>query len=555
MKPICVLECTLRTVLQLICKCILFSSRIHDVSVSDTRIPLRCRLNPNEHFKNCLEHVTKVSKNSLRYSRIPLPDIKQPLATYLDVLFNFNTNHIDEQNKDELDRHSVQTTFSLCLTINHDEKMNTLRYRFDASADLFDQSTVQQFSRRFHLLCQQLFCSSFDLHRQPIYELSIILPDEQALLQQLHLSTTDDENETTKTIPQLFIEQAMAYPQKTALTLDDLSFTYAELFTRIQQVCSLLRTHYAIKVGDLVCQCMDRSVEMVIGILAIMMSGGVCVPLNPYDSPDRLQSLIQQIRPKLILTRSQFASAFQHTIDNGPSASVDGLSHIIFTSGSTGVPKGVAIRHHNFVSYMKTHRFDKRDVVLQLASCTFDVHLDEILSALCRGAHLVLLRPGGHLDLDYLTRVIHDHQVTFVAPVPSWIDILCQYLQKNAYANGRVKSVRWWFIGGEQLFRSTIEHLLPFVADDCHLLNTYGPAEITETATSYEICREKLSDMISIPIGQPLAGYRLYLVDDYQQPVMPNQQGEIVIGGKMFREMNGVVHLCSERCGCVCWVS
>ena len=445
-----------------------------------------------------------------------------------------------------------QSIFHLCLTLHHDdEEMHTLRYQIDASADLFDQTTVQQLSQRFYHLCRHVFGSSFDLHRQPIYELSIILPDEQALLNRLHRSPSNGPTDMPMTLPQLFIHQVQTYPQKTALTLDDQSLTYAELFSQIQQLDFVLRQQHAIQSGDLVCQCMDRSVEMVTGILGIMMSGGVYVPLNPYDSSDRLQSLVEQIRPKLILTHSRFASTFTHTIDrpvvnidqiehacddssDPPSLTADCLSHIIFTSGSTGLPKGVAIRHGNFIAYMQTHRFDERDVVLQLASCSFDVHLDEILSALCRGAHLVFLRPGGHLDLDYLTMVIHTHHVTFVAPVPSWLDTLCQYLRTNAYASERIKSVRWWFIGGEQLFRSTIEHLLPFVDDACHLLNTYGPAEITETATCYEICRAKLPGMISIPIGQPLAGYDLYLFDDYQQPVMPNQTGEMVIGGKIF---------------------
>jgi acetyltransferase-like isoleucine patch superfamily enzyme len=183
------------------------------------------------------------------------------------------------------------------------------------------------------------------------------------------------------------------------------------------------------------------------------------------------------------------------------------------------------------MSYMNAHFIEENDIILQLASSSFDVHLDEINSALVRGAHLILLKVGGHLDFDYVTKVIDDHHVTFVAPVPSWIDALSQFLTKTPHAQNRVRQVRWWFSGGEQLLSSTVRQFLPFVGEQCHILNSYGPAEITETATCYEVRRDELSTMTSIPIGRPLEGYHVYLLDEYRQPVIPGQQGEIVVGG------------------------
>ena len=128
----------------------------------------------------------------------------------------------------------------------------------------------------------------------------------------------------------------------------------------------------------------------------------------------------------------------------------DSISHVVFTSGSTGVPKAVQLRHRNFMSYMNAHFIQHNDVILQLASSSFDVHLDEILSALVRGAHLVLLKVGGHLDFDYLTNVIYHNNVTFVAPVPSWMDALSKFLCENHHAQERVKQVHWWFLGGKK---------------------------------------------------------------------------------------------------------
>jgi non-ribosomal peptide synthetase component F len=212
---------------------------------------------------------------------------------------------------------------------------------------------------------------------------------------------------------------------------------------------------------------------MIVGIMGIMMAGAVYAPLNPNDSLDRLYSLIRQVNAKLILVNQMSLSQFHQfnvpIVDiyeivnsNNPLTDIeieelsqvnvtpDSISHLVFTSGSTGTPKAVQLRHRNFMSYMDAHFIQKNDVILQLASSSFDVHLDEINSALVRGAHLVLLKVGGHLDFDYLTKVIHHNNVTFVAPVPSWMDALSKYLRENHHAQERVKQVHWWFLGGKK---------------------------------------------------------------------------------------------------------
>ncbi|CAF1333405.1 unnamed protein product [Adineta ricciae] len=484
----------------------------------DHRIPFYLRIGPTWSFAQLLKQVTQMSACTKQHAHLPLSSIhslKHPLK--FPVVFYYGRQLLQQSPSD----------LSLCIV--HDEQLNTLRYQVHASAHVFDQSTTQQLSQRFQCLFHQLF-TSFDLNIQPIYQLSIILPHEHALLKHFHPLQTHSQKPTSTTIPHLFIQQAIKNPHKTAVTLDHSSLTYSQLLSQANQLAHTLIDDHHISEGDIVCQCMHRSIDMVIGILAIMMAGAIYVPLNPSDSSHRLDSLIQQIKPKLVLRRLPHTG---HPYEQSPQLSITGesIAHIIFTSGSTGSPKGVQIRHRNFVSYMETHQFDDKDIILQLANCSFDVHVDEIVSALCRGAHLVLLRHGGHLDFDYLTSVIAERQVTFIAPVPSWIDGLCGYLRENSHACDRMRSIRWWFIGGEQLLSSTIRQLLPFIDEECHLLNTYGPAEITETATCYEVNRDEVSEMISIPIGRPLSGYRVFVVDEYGQEVVPGEQGEIVVGG------------------------
>ncbi|CAF0837215.1 unnamed protein product [Rotaria sordida] len=212
---------------------------------------------------------------------------------------------------------------------------------------------------------------------------------------------------------------------------------------------------------------------MIIGIMGIMMSGAIYAPLNPNDPLDRLESLIHQVNAKLVLVNRMshsYVSKFSVPIINiseiveshnslndtqikqlsQVAVTPDSICHIVFTSGSTGTPKAVQIRHRNFMDYMKTHVIQTNDIVLQLISSSFDSHLDEIDGALVRGAQLILLKPGGHFDFDYVTQTIHDKKVTYIGPVPSWMNALGKFLNENRHAQERVKAVRCWYLGGKE---------------------------------------------------------------------------------------------------------
>ena len=419
-----------------------------------------------------LIQVSEMSTRTKEHAHVPLPPIAQ---NFRSVLFDFRTISLDADHNIQI-CHMVtlpsSNTFDLSLTINYNQHTHILAYTLDGSSDLFNQNTIQDLSDRFHLLCQQLFySSSFDLKRQPICELSIILPIERDILQQLgnDMTTLD----APYCIHQAFAQQAIIHPNKLAITLDDQSLTYGQLLNRVQQLALLLINDKGVQPGDIICQCIDRSIEMIVCIMGIMMSGAVYAPLNPKDPFDRLGSLVRQVNAKLVLANQMTSLSHLHRLNvpivdineivksNNPVSDTqmeqlsqvpvtsEFISHLVFTSGSTGTPKAVQIRHRNFMSYMGTHFIQKNDVVLQLASCSFDVHLDEIDGALVRGAHLILLKVDGNLDFDYVTKVIQHNNITFVVPVPSWMDALGKFLSENHHAQDRVKQVQWWVLGGK----------------------------------------------------------------------------------------------------------
>ncbi|CAF0837233.1 unnamed protein product [Rotaria sordida] len=263
------------------------------------------------------------------------------------------------------------------------------------------------------------------------------------------------------------------HPNKLAVTLDDQSLTYSELLARVQHLTFVLINEKNVQPGDIVCQYVDRSIEMIIGIMSIMMSGAVYAPLSPSDPLDRLESLIHQVDAKLVLVNRMSHSYVsmlsvpivniseviesQDSLDDAQikqlsqvAVTSDSICHIVFTSGSTGIPKAVQIRHRNLMAYIETHVIQTNDIVLQLASSSFDTHLEEIDGALVRGAQLILLKPGGHFDFDYVTQTIHDKKVTYIGPVPSWMDALGKFLNENRHAQERVKAVRCWYPGGKE---------------------------------------------------------------------------------------------------------
>ena len=352
------------------------------------RIPFRLQLNPYASFSELLLQVTEMSTHAKSHAHVPLPFTysQHPMTSFsnfFSILFHFPTITLDINNPTLL----CPTKFDLSLQIYYNEDENILRCTIDGSSDLYNQSTIQDLSHRFHFLCQQLFCSSsFDLTRQPIYETSLLLPIEQDLIKQFNNHHNNIRLcNVINCIHEVFIEQTMKYPNKLAVTLDHQSLTYQEFLTRVEYLSFVLMNEKNIQPRDVICQCIDRSIEMIIGMMSIIMCGAIYVPLNPNDSVDHLHSLIEQVNAKLILVDEKSHLYFDAQIlsllnisqimnDNDSlndiekerlskvKITTDSICCVVFTSGSTGVPKGVQLLHRNLMDYFNAHSLDVRKV-------------------------------------------------------------------------------------------------------------------------------------------------------------------------------------------------
>ncbi|CAF1214234.1 unnamed protein product, partial [Rotaria sordida] len=264
----------------------------------------------------------------------------------------------------------------------------------------------------------------------------------------------------------------------------------------------------------------------VIGMMAIEMIGAVYCPLSPRDPEHRLHMLVEQTRSQLVLVHHLTKNKFNDSIisldidlilvdndvlnygDVNQLLSIvitqENTAYIIFTSGSTGTPKAVPVKHGNFTACMHSlvciDTFNKDDTVVQMAKCSFDIHVQEILGTLINGASLIMLQPLEIIDFDYLLKVLYKNQISYMHTVPS-----------------------------DTLFPNLVSLIASICMSKCAVWNLYGPAETTIDCTFYRT--GVVDSATSIPIGLPLANYRCLIMDDCLQSVVISQEGELYVGG------------------------
>jgi non-ribosomal peptide synthetase component F len=244
-------------------------------------IPLRCQLDPYWSFDQLVKYVSEIVTRSMKYSYFPLqrilaqhPNVSKP--AFLDTSFEFQSNENGNMknkimignsqlhavsNLMQISNPETMNKFDFFLTIQHDLSINQLSYTINASFDLFETTTVRTIAQRFHSLLEQIFISTSVEMKKPIYELSLVLPDERALMESLN--NTELSFPPVVCIHHEFVGQVMKYPQKVAVELDDQSLTYCELLHYVQVLSLYIVKKCGIVSGEIICQCAERSISMV----------------------------------------------------------------------------------------------------------------------------------------------------------------------------------------------------------------------------------------------------------------------------------------------------
>ncbi|CAF1320340.1 unnamed protein product, partial [Rotaria sp. Silwood1] len=535
-------------------------------------IPLRCQLDPHWSFHQLAEHVKEIFTNSLEYSYFPLQRIlaQHPNATkpvFLDTSFEFQSYKCKTDKNEvmignarlvatpvsiEIDADEIMSEFDFVLTIQHDLDTDQLSCTINASLDLFDKITVDRMSQRFCSMLEQLLNINDNQMKKSIYELSLVLPDEILLMKSMNNTQVLFPSFTC--IHHEFVRQVMEHPQKVAVELDDQSVTYDELLYYVQVLSLNLLNEQRVIVGEIVCQCVERSLSMVIGMMAIEMSGGVYCPLSPRDPQYRLHVLMKEIECRLVLvhylTETKFINNFVSlNLDSALINSEDeshvnfdrisrvlateySIAYIIHTSGSTGKPKALQASHRNFsnsiYSLVHSYTFNENDTVGQIARCSFDNHIQEILGTLMIGATTVMLRPRGTTHWEYLSSVLEKKQITYMHTVPNLLYSLFAYIVKSKKQEA-LQYLRSLCSVGEPFNVKLLDLIKTSAIRKCRIWNFYGQTEITIASTFHLV--DVAVDKKRIEIGVPLPNYQCIIQDEFSQSVVLGQEGYLFTGG------------------------
>ncbi|MEO0868582.1 MAG: amino acid adenylation domain-containing protein [Cyanobacteria bacterium J06642_11] len=348
----------------------------------------------------------------------------------------------------------------------------------------------------------------------------------------------------------LFEQQVQQTPHAIALITETAEITYQQL--NHQANCL---AHRLIDLGmgpdSLVGLCVERSLDMVVGILGILKAGAAYVPIDPNYPTDRIKYILEDTQVEILLSQTPIESTLktclsgQNTtlicldrdlsITDYPcpnpqvSVDVDHLIYVIYTSGSTGSPKGVMISHNGICNQIAWRQaafpLNEQDRLLQTISLSFDPSVTQILWPLLVGAQLVLAKPGGQLDITYLIETIIHHKISVIGVVPSLLRVFLE--QPKLEQCSTLKHV---FCGGEALpLELQKQFFQRFPSGSVYLHNIYGPTEASIEAT-YWPCKPA-DDAPVAPIGYPIDNVTIQILDDALNPVKPGEMGEIYIGG------------------------
>ena len=422
---------------------------------------------------------------------------------------------------------STQTTAQFDLTLALRDSGQSITGSLAYASDLFDRASIERMSAHLLSLLEAMVADD----QQRISTLKLL---SQAERQQLLVgfNQTYRPYPSEQCIHELFEEQVARTPEAVAVVFEDRQLSYAELNAHANQLA-----HHLIALGirpdDRVGMCMERSLEMVVGLLGIMKAGGAYVPLDPSDPAQRLAYMLEDSAPVALLTQAPVrgglpaldvpvvvlelqdrASMIAREPKHNPDASALGLTssnlaYVIYTSGSTGLPKGVMVEHRNVLRLVINNPYAQiatGDCVAHCANPAFDASTWEIWSALLNGAKLLVIPQSVLLDSKCFNRAVIDGGATAL-----WLTVglFNQYVDVIDAALGRLQ---YLLIGGDALDPRTVARILSNGHPPRHLINGYGPTETTTFASTFEIHRVADDDR-SISIGRPIANTQIYILD------------------------------------------
>jgi len=514
---------------------------------------LRTDLSGDPTFAGLLQRVREVTLGAYAHQDLPFEKLveelqperdlsRQPLFQVMFVLRNVPQNalRMRDLKLDMEEPESKVAKFDLTLSIV--ETKQGLTGAIVYKTDLFDEERIRRMSGHLGTLLE-------DVARNPnrrISELEILTETERRQLLREWNDTRSDFGKN-RLIHEVFHEQAKRQPEALAAVFDRERLTYRDLNRRANQLANFLQGQ-GVGPEVVVGICVERSLEMLVGLLGILKAGGAYAPLDPGYPKQRLAFILEDTQIKTLVTQESLLEklpgrhakvvcldrdweVIERSSQQPPisTAGPDNLAYVIHTSGSTGRPKGIMVDHKSIANYLGWIGAEMLDDTVQSAplvqSLAFDGSLKQIFPPLLRGSHIWLLPTDALSEPILLLEAMSKRKNLFFSCVPSLWKVIIDAVDSNqaTLPDGCITSV---FVGGEELNKNLVDRTYAALRR-LQIWNFYGPSETTGTASV-----AKVNPGSRVTIGRPIAGKKIYLLDKYLNPVPIGVPGELYIGGE-----------------------
>lgn len=426
------------------------------------------------------------------------------------------------------------------ITFEIFQEKNGLLLHVEYVTKLFKQDTIERMVNHFFAIIEQIL-------RNPSISISDIELLTQAEKDKIlyQFNNTREEYPKDKQVHQLFEEQARRNPKQTALIFENQTYTYEFVNERANQLARKLRG-LGIGKEDVVGLLFDRSVEMILGILAVMKAGAAYVAIDPDYPAEHVHYILEDSKTQVLLTETKHTDTIAFTgpildlnaealyrgdtANLEPISAADGLAYILYTSGSTGRPKGVMIEHSSIVNYLfamqKTYPMTADDAYLLKTPYTFDVSVLELFGWFISGGSLVILEPNGHRNPKSILRALESYYVTLINFVPSMFKVFLNSIHEESIEV--LNKLKYVLVAGEAISHDVVEQFYSLTRN-VTLDNLYGPTEATVIATSFPL--RNAGEYSTLPIGKPIQNVQVYVMSESIQLEPIGIVGELYIAG------------------------